>query len=222
MSTVVIPVRIYPKMTGYLFLLVLFAETHGEADNESRKGYGKSSVVYTRWGKTKCNSSADLVHSGYVGGSNYHDPGAAVEPLCLPTNPEWEEFKDGLDGQKAKVFGAEYQMHTVSGSWREYHDQDVPCAVCLVHRRSVVKMFPGRKTCYEGWEFEYNGYLTAGRPIHAAGSTYTCVDMKPDIVDEGKANKNGYLFYQVEAHCGSLKCPPYVQGRELVCVVCSK
>lgn len=62
----------------------------------------------------------------------------------------------------------------------------------------------------------------AGRPIHQAASTYTCVDKKPDLADGGKANQNGYLFNQVEAICGSLKCPPYVQGRELVCAVCSK
>lgn len=62
----------------------------------------------------------------------------------------------------------------------------------------------------------------AGRPIHQAGSTYTCVDEHPDVVHGGHADMNGYLFYQVEAVCGSLKCPPYVKGRELVCAVCSK
>lgn len=80
---------------------------------------------------------------GYVGGSDYKNPGAAVEPLCLPKNPQWGKFKDGKDGQKAELLGAEYQMHTVSNYWRHYHDHDVPCAVCLVRQRSVVQMFPG-------------------------------------------------------------------------------
>jgi hypothetical protein len=26
----------------------------------------------------------------------------------------------------------------------------------------------------------------------------------------------------VESHCGSLPCPPYVQGYELTCAVCTK
>lgn len=212
---------IFSKMiTGYVFVILMNTALQMQAC--AGYDYGGRSVVYTRWGKKDCNSRHELVHSGYVGGSDYRDPGAAVEPLCLPRNPEWGVFKDGADGQKAKLMGAEYQTHTVSSHWRHYHDHDVPCAVCLVRRRSVVMMFPGRKTCYNGWKLEYSGYLMAGRPIHAAGSTYTCVDSNPDTAHGGKADENGYLFYQVEANCGSLKCPPYVQGREVVCAVCSK
>ena len=62
----------------------------------------------------------------------------------------------------------------------------------------------------------------AGYFDHTAGSLYTCVDGNPDTLPGGKADKNGRLFYLVEAQCGSLKCPPYVQGREIVCAVCSK
>ena len=53
-------------------------------------------------------------------------------------------------------------------------------------------------------------------------STYNCVDHHPDTTHGGSPNMGGRLFYFVEAICGSLKCPPYVNGRELVCVVCSK
>ena len=62
----------------------------------------------------------------------------------------------------------------------------------------------------------------AGYHGHAAGTKYTCVDSHPDTLHGGQTNKNGYLFFLVEARCGSLKCPPYVEGRELTCVVCSK
>ena len=62
----------------------------------------------------------------------------------------------------------------------------------------------------------------AGYHGHVAGTMYTCVDKNPDTLHGGQTNKNGYLFYAVEARCGSLKCPPYVEGRELTCVVCSK
>lgn len=79
-----------------------------------------------------------------------------------------------------------------------------------------------KKTCYEGWTLEYKGYLMAGYYNHPAATTYTCVDEHPDTIHGGRKNENGYLFYQVEAICGSLKCPPYVRGRELVCAVCSK
>ena len=37
-------------------------------------------------------------------------------------------------------------------------------------------------------------------------------------------DQNGRLLYAVEASChaNSLPCPPYVQGREIACVVCTK
>lgn len=62
----------------------------------------------------------------------------------------------------------------------------------------------------------------AGHEGHKAGTMYTCVDEHPDTLHGGHVNKNGRLFYSVEARCGSLECPPYVEGRELVCAVCSK
>ena len=61
-----------------------------------------------------------------------------------------------------------------------------------------------------------------GHHLHLAGAQFTCVDSHMDTLHGGKADRNGKLFHFVEARCGSLKCPPYVEGRELVCVVCSK
>lgn len=62
----------------------------------------------------------------------------------------------------------------------------------------------------------------AGYHDHAAGTSYTCVDSHPDTLHGGSSDKDGRLLYLVEAACGSLKCPPYVAGREMVCAVCSK
>ncbi|XP_056006026.1 uncharacterized protein LOC125660312 [Ostrea edulis] len=192
-----------------------------KADFE-KKGKIKKSVVYTRWGKKTCPSNAELVLSGFTGGSHYTHKGAAVQPLCLPKDPEWGRYRDGTDGHKAHVYGAEYETDISPSSLRSVYQHDVPCAVCLVHNRSVLRVFPARKTCYKGWKLEYDGYLMAGYYGFPAASTYTCVDRNPDTVTGGQADHNGYLFYSVEAICGSLKCPPYVNGRELVCAVCSK
>lgn len=84
------------------------------------------------------------------------------------------------------------------------------------------RFFVARKNCYRGWTLEYRGYLMAGKWSHQAATSYTCVDARPEAVHGGHENRNGYLFYHVEGLCGSLKCPPYVNGRELACVVCSK
>lgn len=62
-----------------------------------------------------------------------------------------------------------------------------------------------------------------GHYTHAAGTTYTCVDSHPDTLHGGATGRGvGYMFYMVEAACDSLTCHPYVAGRELVCVVCSR
>ncbi|XP_056006021.1 short-chain collagen C4-like [Ostrea edulis] len=192
-----------------------------KADTE-KKGRMNKSDVYTRWGKKTCPSNAELVFSGFTGGSHYSHQGAAVEPLCLPRDPEWGRCKDGTDKDKAYVYGAEYETDHDLGNMRRLHQHDVPCAVCLIYNRSVLRLFPARKTCYKGWKLEYDGYLMAGYYNQAATTTYKCVDRNPDTITGGHSNHNGYIFYSVEAICGSLKCPPYVNGRELVCVVCSK
>ena len=83
-------------------------------------------------------------------------------------------------------------------------------------------MIPGRNQCYKGWTLEYKGYLVAGHHGHAAATEYVCLDDNPDVIPGRHTNQNGALFYMVEGRCGSLICPPYVDGRELTCVVCSK
>ena len=84
-------------------------------------------------------------------------------------------------------------------------------------------MVPGKNQCHDGWTLEYHGYLSSGKYDQAAGSEYICVDTHPDLLSEtSTTNSNGKLFYFVEGRCGSLKCPPYVNGRELTCAVCTK
>ncbi|XP_062602973.1 short-chain collagen C4-like [Saccostrea cucullata] len=197
-------------------------EVNATIQEKESKTKGNRNIVYTRWGKKTCPSNAKLIYSGFVGGSHYSHMGAAVDPLCLPRDPEWGKHVDGIDARRAYVFGAEYETDTFISQYASYHEHDVPCALCLVHDRSVVKTFPARENCYKGWNLEYQGYLMAGYYNHSAGTSYTCVDKNPDTLHGGHANKNGYLFYFVEARCGSLKCPPYVEGKELLCVVCSK
>lgn len=53
------------------------------------------------------------------------------------------DVHNGHDGNKAYVHGAEYETNTFTGYIKTIHDHDVPCAVCLVRQRAVVKMFPG-------------------------------------------------------------------------------
>ena len=83
----------------------------------------------------------------------------------------------------------------------------------------------GNINCHTGWTMEYTGYLFAGSHYHAKSTDYTCIDSDPGFVEGKTGNQNGRLLYPVEANCGSdhgLQCPPYKDGRELACVVCTK
>ncbi|KAK3108437.1 hypothetical protein FSP39_007960 [Pinctada imbricata] len=167
------------------------------------------SKLYTRWGKTTCPGHADTVYSGFVGGSYYSSKGGAAEPLCMPKDPEWGLHTDGSEGTKAFLYGAEYQFHSLADSRKSLSDHDAPCAV-------------SRKNCYGGWNKEYQGYLMAGFHNDNRASKYICLDENPDTLPGGRSNTDGYVLYAVEGRCGTLPCPPYVEGRELTCVVCSQ
>jgi hypothetical protein len=184
----------------------------------------RGGVVYTRWGRTVCNTGSNVVYSGVAGGSWWDHFGGGSNYICLPLDPIWGAYNDGV-GDNSKLRGAEYQepwlfdLGNNNGQGLENHD--VPCVVCQSQTRLAVVMIPGRNQCYSGWHAEYAGFLMSGRSIQNGRTEFVCVDGSPESVPGGEANEDGALFYNVEGICGSLPCPPYVANRELTCVVCS-
>lgn len=84
-------------------------------------------------------------------------------------------------------------------------------------------MIPGRKACFGDWKIEYTGYLMAGFPTHKAASEYICVDGNPDHLKKAPSWSKKSILYSVTSLCnGATPCPPYINGREMTCVVCSK
>ena len=81
-------------------------------------------------------------------------------------------------------------------------------------------MIPAKVTCPAGWTKEYEGLLMAQHHTHHA-SNFVCVDKELEILSGGSSDQNGGLLYVVEGVCGSLHCPPYQDGFELTCVVCT-
>ncbi|XP_035678797.1 uncharacterized protein LOC118417352 [Branchiostoma floridae] len=178
--------------------------------------------VYIRWGRNRCPNSATTVYSGVAGGTWYGQSGGGTNYLCLPRNPQWGKYQDGFQGYSAWIYGAEYQITAdVPFGDRSLHDQNVVCSVCHTYHNSVL-MIPARKTCPDGWYLEYDGYLMAEFRDHAGSKEFVCMDKQPQAAQGGHGNQDGALFYPTEAHCGSLPCPAYAQGRELTCVVCVK
>ena len=167
-----------------------------------------------------------MVYEGFAAGDWFQHNGGGTELLCLPSDPTWGKYSDVHTGH-AWIYGTEYEVNKNDDGKRlfnkELHNHNVPCAVCHSVGRSHL-MIPGRFHCYEGWREEYKGYLMTGHHGHAKSTDYSCVDMDPESVQGNAHDQNGRLLYPVEASCraNSLPCPPYVDGREIACVVCSK
>ena len=97
---------------------------------------------------------------------------------------------------------------------KDIYQQDVPCAVCKTKRPNVL-MIPARNQLYNGWAMEYKGYLVGGHHAHPAASAFICLDGYAEVIYDGAPDQRGQFFNFAEAMCGSLKCPPYVEGRSV-------
>jgi hypothetical protein len=78
----------------------------------------------------------------------------------------------------------------------------------------------GKHTCYSGWKEEYTGFLMTEHKGHNH-KDYVCMDKDAEPVDSDTSGKDGALFYGVRPTCGSLRCPPYKNHTEMLCVVCT-
>jgi len=145
----------------------------------------------------------------------YEHVGAAVDPLCLPHDPQYLLYQSGYQGY-AYLYGAEYQA---TGPFDQSLDRNVPCSVCEVNGHTSQLMIPSHYECPPDWTREYYGYLMAGHHGNAAATQYTCMDRSLAQISGSGGNTNGYLFYTVEAHCNHfIPC----SDKEVTCVVCTK
>ena len=153
-------------------------------------------------------------------GKDRHNHHAGSNYMCLPLDPEFSPSSQEGFQSNARMYGVEYEAGgpLIDGS---LNNQDTPCAVCDVDGRSRVLMIPAKLSCPTDWTKEYVGVLMAQNHGQSA-SEYICVSDGMEIVAGGEGNDDGGLLYVVEAVCGSLPCPPYVEGYEIVCVVCTK
>ena len=159
-----------------------------------------SVVTYVRWGNSACPTGADMIYSGMVAGSWFAHEGAAVEPLCLPPDPQYLQYESSYQGL-AFLYGAEYETNAFT-QINQADQRNVPCVLCQVYGRTNKIMIPSRYECPLGWRREYYGYLMAGAHNNAAATQYTCLDEKLEQIPGSAGNNNGYLFHPVEAVCG--------------------
>ena len=197
--------------------------------------------TYVRWGRTTCpgNQSTELVYSGRAGGSWYRKTGGATNYLCMPDNPDYLQYDSRVQGNNY-VSGVGYDLEqgqplNVNPNVRGHN---VPCAVYMAVSRCSLLMIPGKTSCPVSWTTEYVGYLMSGPQSQGLLTTYECVDKDPESVPglnaadwgSGSGSNSGLdsgewnmgFFTHIEISCNGVACPPYVAGRELTCVVCSR
>ena len=177
-----------------------------------------SVVTYIRWSNSTCPYGADTIYSEVVAGSGYGHQGAAVDPLCLPPDPQYYSFYQAGYQENRLLYAAEYQLHS-SSPINLADDRNVPCALCQVYGHTNKIMIPSHYECPSGWRREYYGYLMAGHYTPKAATQFTCVDKSLELIPGSRAFSGGYLLNTVEAYCNQhIPC----SDKELSCVVCTK
>ena len=154
------------------------------------------------------------VYIGYMAGHHFSDSTGGAEFLCLPHDVQWGQYGSSSSAN-GHLYGTEYEMHIGTGQV----NQDAPCCLCKTNLSTSV-MIPARTTCFPGWTLEYTGYLAAEQRTSSL-TNYVCIDAHSEALDGGGANNNEAVVHNVQVQCGSLPCPPYVDSRQLACVVCS-
>ena len=198
----------------------------GPPGPQGEQGPRSAGVTYIRWGKSSCPdiTGTQLVYAGIAAGSEHRSPGGGAERLCLPLDPDYINTQVTTTNIYSNLTGVEYHVGG-NGPLQNLRNHNVPCAVCYASTRAAMIMVPAKTVCPSPWTREYYGYLMTDRehPVHQR-SSFTCVDLNPEIVPGEGDNDHGALFSYVTSACYKygLPCPPYEANRVVSCVVCTR
>ncbi|XP_033124274.1 uncharacterized protein LOC117122697 [Anneissia japonica] len=189
----------------------------------------RGKVTYQRWGRATCPPFADLVYKGFMAGGVEGFSGGGVNYLCLPEQPSYGFTVPDVQLYRAPIGATEYRLGQLTFTpMAHLHAADVLCAVCLANRSAIFVM-PAKSTCPSDWTLEYSGYLMGAREDRKRAE-FVCVDGNA-AGREGTTNANTNIatsqIFIAETRCvggttGGLPCPPYVNGAELPCAVCTR
>lgn len=184
-------------------------------------------MSFTRWGRNTCPDTVgtQLVYNGIVAGTAW-DTGGSAAYHCLHKQPEFLSTTPGIQEGRAKFYGTEYEARASPPAFSNMRGHNAPCAVCYTASRTTEIIIPGRISCPASWTREYFGYLMTVRSEHHALTTPVCVDQNAESVP-GSATRTigtsiGSQLFFIETTCSEIPCPPYSNGAELTCVVCTK
>ena len=178
-------------------------------------------MAYTRWGKTTCPDGAEQVYEGLVAGSHRQEAGSS-NFLCLHKEPQFLQTSPGLTRQRGRLYATEYESITNPPTFSNIAKHEVPCSVCHASGRTAKITIPGRTSCPSSWTREYYGYLMGEEYINLHRSRVPiCVDVNAESVAGTSSRNVKSMLYFIETTCFGL-CPPYSNGAEITCTVCTK
>lgn len=176
-------------------------------------------TVFTRWGRQACGLGTEI-YRGWVGSGHYNNQGSGGSQQCMPYSPAYNPGGSTADNNRARIFFTEYQTSGYGiPSFNALHDQEVPCAVCMVTGH-VAEMFPATRACPSGWTELYEGWVMAEHYTHVHTSEFICVDRNAQAASGSNGgNQDGNLLYptEIENPINS----NYKQDMEVPCTVCS-
>ena len=204
-----------------------FTGQKGDRGYRGPPGPTRGGITYTRWGKSSCPSGTSLVYAGRTTGTHYSQSGGGANLVCLSNTPQFLSYTPGVQDGRGYLYGTQYQTggpHSAdTGPLSGVSQHNAPCAVCYSATKEVSIMIPGQFSCPSSWSREYYGYLMSERHNYDHTGMFECFDSNPDRVPGEGSHQPHNIVYHVEARCNlGIACPPYVAGREVTCVVCSK
>jgi hypothetical protein len=179
-------------------------------------------VVFTRWGKAACprTEGTEYLYRGRMAGSPYNEPGT-VEYLCLHQTPQFLRTTPGLQAGRGRLYGTGYEARDNPPAFGNIEHHEAPCSVCYTPRRSTKITIPARTSCPPSWTREYYGYMMAAAQYSNQKSKIpVCIDAFADSHHSGFARQSELYF--LETVCVGISCPPFSDGAEITCVVCTK
>ncbi|XP_033119838.1 uncharacterized protein LOC117119129 [Anneissia japonica] len=195
-------------------------------DSGKPKTY-RGKVTYQHWGRESCSATAELVYKGVMAGGINKFLGGGVNYLCLPEQPSYGFTVPDIQVYMAPIGATVYRGLRNFSTMDHLHGYEAFCSVCLADQNAIFVM-PAQSTCPSDWTLEYSGYLMGSRS-NRKRTEFICVDVNSEGRDSTRNISSGLSeVFIAETHCdegttgGGLPCPPYKNGAELPCAVCTR
>jgi hypothetical protein len=158
-----------------------------------------------------------------MAGSAWNEAGS-THYLCLPHDPHFLNINPGLEYHRGRLYGTEYEVLDDPPAFGNMLRHNAPCSMCYTPTRTAKITIPANTSCPSSWTREYYGYLMADIAIRAnhKGRAPVCIDVNSESIPGSIGHDVKSLLYFLETTCTGINCPPYSNGAEITCAVCTK